>query len=322
VFLSYRREDSKAYAGRIFDRLNQSFGAENVFMDISRIGAGSDFVEAIRMAVGRSDALIAVIGRHWADITDEKGRRRLDDSADFVRLEVATALARGTRVVPVLVDDVRMPSADALPDDLKRLARIQAIELSDERWAFDMDQLVDVLRGSPSESFVTIPRDQIWRGPEPRSFLKVAWMVFTWSAVLTTVLFGAVMTIVLSVGVDQSADKVFADVAPWAVLFGLRMGLVFGVIGGSLWQGRKIIVNFGRRDEFITSVNVAMSELAFSPAQGSADVLSFRASSSVRRVIAGPISVILGTGIATIVGPAWHIGRLKTRLEQPPVGRT
>ena len=108
-------------------------------MDVAAIEAGTDFVEMLQNAVGSCDALLAVIGPQWLPASHD-GRRRLDDPHDFVRVEVAGALQRNVRVLPVLVDDATMPRADQLPDDLQPLARRQAIDLRDARWDADIEQ--------------------------------------------------------------------------------------------------------------------------------------------------------------------------------------
>ena len=81
-------------------------------------------------AVGSCDVLLALIGDEWLTVTDEHGRRRLDDPDDFARLELEAALARNIRVIPVLVDGARMPRADELPPSLAPLAGRQALQLS------------------------------------------------------------------------------------------------------------------------------------------------------------------------------------------------
>lgn len=146
IFISYRREDTAAYAGRLFDRLVQEFGHDRVFMDVSTIEPGVDFVGAIEKAVAEVDVLICVMGREWATITDDRGNRRLDDQTDFVRLEVLNALKRDIRVVPVLVGGARMPSPEQLPADLKLLARRNALPLDDARFHTDLDRLIDSIR--------------------------------------------------------------------------------------------------------------------------------------------------------------------------------
>jgi len=102
-------------------------------------------VEVITRAVGSCDVLLTLIGNEWLTITDEHGRRRLDDPDDFVRLEIEAALVRKVRVIPILVDGARMPRADELPDSLSKLVRRQALELSPSRFDFDTSRLLRVL---------------------------------------------------------------------------------------------------------------------------------------------------------------------------------
>jgi len=157
IFISYRREESAGHAGRIYDRLCEKFGKNRVFMDVSAIEPGVDFVEAIDRAVGSCSALLVIIGRSWLQSTDATGRRRLDDPRDFIRLEVATALNRNIRVIPVLVQDATMPVEECLPEELKLLARRNAIEINDTHWDSDLAQLVEILE-----------RILVWgKGPAP-----------------------------------------------------------------------------------------------------------------------------------------------------------
>lgn len=144
IFISYRREDSAGHTGRLYDRLAAHFGDEQVFMDIDQIEPGEDFVQIIEEAVGSCDVLLAVIGRRWLTAGDDNARR-LDNPNDFVRLEIAAALRRDIRVIPVLVQGAVMPRQDELPDDLSALARRHALELSDLRWKHDINQLVSAV---------------------------------------------------------------------------------------------------------------------------------------------------------------------------------
>src|SRR5262249_40394164 len=100
----------------------------------------------ITTAVGSCDALIALIGPHWVSVIDKSGRRRLDDPTDFTRLEIAAALKRNVRVIPALVGGAQMPGSDDLPEDIKPLARRQAYELTDNRWADDCRDLAKALK--------------------------------------------------------------------------------------------------------------------------------------------------------------------------------
>ena len=114
VFISYRRSDSQAQTGRLYDRLNRAFPGM-FFRDVSEIGVGVDFVAHVERAVGASVALIAVIGPAWATAADEHGRRRLDIPEDFVRVEIRTALARKIRIIPVLIGNAEMVEDELCP---------------------------------------------------------------------------------------------------------------------------------------------------------------------------------------------------------------
>jgi hypothetical protein len=142
VFISYRRDDTSGYAGRLHDKLSSAFGDAEIFMDIEGIEPGVDFVNAIEEAVRSCSAIIVVIGRQWLTMADATGRRRLDDPEDYPSLEVATALDRGIVVIPVLVQGASMPAASELPERLSRLSRMNALELSDARWDYDCDRLI------------------------------------------------------------------------------------------------------------------------------------------------------------------------------------
>ena len=142
IYLSYRRMDAAAYAGRLFDYLSRHFGQGSVFMDIGSIAGGQDFAQAIESALNACDVVLVLIGSTWATSTGQDGRRRLDDPKDWVRLEVAAALRRNVLVVPVLVEGVRIPDPASLPEELRPLCRRNARELSDLRWSYDVGELV------------------------------------------------------------------------------------------------------------------------------------------------------------------------------------
>src|ERR1700687_4949301 len=144
IFISYRRDDAPGYAGRLYDRLAAHFGADHVFMDVQGIEPGVDFVDAIERALGSCEIVIVLIGKDWL-AADSAGRRRLDDPNDFVRVETATALARGIRVVPVLVEGAVMPRGDSLPTELLPLVRRQAVELSHKQWDATSADLIRTL---------------------------------------------------------------------------------------------------------------------------------------------------------------------------------
>ncbi|MEN0071173.1 MAG: TIR domain-containing protein [Propionicimonas sp.] len=143
VFISYRRDDTAWPAARLYDLLAARLGAEHLFKDVDNIEPGQDFVARLNSAVADCDVVLVLIGREWLSVTDDAGRRRLDDPRDFVRLEVGSALAGGKLVVPILVDGAEMPPAESLPPDLAPLTRRQAVEISPVN--FDIDRLMRVV---------------------------------------------------------------------------------------------------------------------------------------------------------------------------------
>jgi TIR domain len=145
IFISYRRDDTEGEAGRLFDDLVGSFGEDSVFMDVAGINPGVDFRKAIDDNVASCGVLLAMIGPAWCSIKNADGARRLDDPNDFVRLEIASALARDVAVIPVLVHDAKMPRPTDLPENLKNLAFRNSVEVTHARWNSDVKLLTDAL---------------------------------------------------------------------------------------------------------------------------------------------------------------------------------
>ena len=183
IFISYRREDSQHAAGRLVDRLERSFGRDQVFMDVDAIEPGLDFVDVLDQKLANCDVLLALIGRGWLEARDQSGRRRLDDPSDFVRLEIEAALRRNIRVIPVLLDGGSFPKEESLPDSLKPLARRQAVRLTHERFASDTEGLVQSLAGivgpnrrSPASTGARrVPRSATVPARPPFAHRLVAW---------------------------------------------------------------------------------------------------------------------------------------------------
>jgi hypothetical protein len=147
IFISYRRDDSRGYAGRLQGDLSRRYSDEHVFRDVE-IPPGADFGEYITGLVDKCNVVLAIIGPGWLDARDREGERRIDKPDDWVRLEIERALARdGVEVIPVLVDGARLPPREELPESLLALRRRNAFELSDRRWDYDVGQLGQHLDG-------------------------------------------------------------------------------------------------------------------------------------------------------------------------------
>ena len=143
IFISYRRDESAGYAGRIADRFTEHFGEERVFRDIDSMEPGLDFVEAIERALESCAVVLVVIGRNWTTTLKEHEQTGQED---YMQLEVATALKRNdVRVIPVLVQGASMPRAEELPDDLSALRRRNAFELHDSSWNEEVRRLITTL---------------------------------------------------------------------------------------------------------------------------------------------------------------------------------
>jgi len=152
IFLSYRREDSEGQAGRLYDDLVAVFGPDSVFMDVAAIQPGRDFRKSIDQSLNSCGVFLSLIGKSWLTAKDTSGQRRLDDPADFVRIETGAALKRDIPVIPVLVQGASAPKPDQLPDDLKELAFRNAVELTHARWDSDIQVLIKALRPQISQS--------------------------------------------------------------------------------------------------------------------------------------------------------------------------
>jgi TIR domain len=145
IFISYRRNDSEGEAGRLAADLEREFGAEFVFIDVNAIEPGLDFRGKIQRQIAGCSVLLAIIGPNWTAPKEETtGKRRA--RTDYVHLEISWALKRRLRVIPVLVRGARMPSAKALPEEIKRLTIRNAVELRHAHWNADLQLLVNALR--------------------------------------------------------------------------------------------------------------------------------------------------------------------------------
>ncbi|MBL8352727.1 MAG: toll/interleukin-1 receptor domain-containing protein [Burkholderiaceae bacterium] len=160
IFVSYRRDDTAGYARAIADALGQRLGAGRVFIDVDDIAAGQTFDTVIHQAVGGATVLLVLIGRRWLGPREGRGPR-IDDPDDLVRREVASGLAQGLHVVPLLLDGAAMPDAAQLPEVLQPLTRRNALPIDNARFAADLDRLVAALQplvGKPSApAAVTAP---------------------------------------------------------------------------------------------------------------------------------------------------------------------
>jgi hypothetical protein len=141
VFISYRRDDSSGYTLAIYEKLKAVMGDENVFMDMDDIPHGEDFAKHIEKVLSKANTVLVMIGEGWLNASNAQGRR-LDDVNDFVRLEIATALKRGIRVIPVLLKNAQMPAKQELPEDLQDLCMRNGIRIHDDQFDLSIQRLI------------------------------------------------------------------------------------------------------------------------------------------------------------------------------------
>lgn len=152
LFISYRREDEPHAAGRLYLELSKAMAADRIFMDIDGIPLGRDFVDVIEERVAQCKVLLAVIGPRWISASRKVKRMgltwskpRLHDPEDFVRLEICSALKRKIPIVPVLVDNTKMPPDVALPSEMRKLTRYQAAQIAHHSFSDDAKVLASGL---------------------------------------------------------------------------------------------------------------------------------------------------------------------------------
>ncbi len=140
IFINYRRSDTQTYANTLYDWLSEHYGDDNVFKDVETIEPGLRWEEAIDRAVGSADVMLVVIGPRW--LVDAEGQRRIDEPRDYVRREIAKALERNIRVIPVLVGGAKDPNPDELPEPLRDLTEYQSFTVNDDRMRADRFELL------------------------------------------------------------------------------------------------------------------------------------------------------------------------------------
>jgi signal transduction histidine kinase len=166
IFISYRRGDDPGYTQALYQRLEDEFTSDRLFMDIEgSIKPGDDFVQVLDQQVSECDVLLAVIGPRWAELLSA----RRGDPDDFVVIEIKAALSQAKRVIPVLVGGAEMPRADTLQEAIQHLARRNAVGLRPERFKADCQGLITALQ----EQLAVIDRERAARSEAERAAAEV-----------------------------------------------------------------------------------------------------------------------------------------------------
>jgi hypothetical protein len=158
VFISYRRGDAVALAGRLYDRLASHIGIDSVFMDQESIPVGQNFRAVISSAITQSDVLLVLIGPKWVELFG-----RLSTSPDLVVDEITTALNHNILVIPVLLGDTQMPQTSDLPSSIRGIAFKQALKIEPgERFSSDFDRLLQALPALDGAKTSLVQRIYSW----------------------------------------------------------------------------------------------------------------------------------------------------------------
>ena len=146
IFINYRKDDSSWNALALYNELLKYFPKESIFKDFNTIRPGDDFVESIQKALSNCNVLLVVMSRNWLEVKDKHGNRRINDPDDLVRIEIATAIERNIQVIPVLFDNIPMPTSADLPENLRSLPRRQFVEIETTRFEPDVKKLADAIK--------------------------------------------------------------------------------------------------------------------------------------------------------------------------------
>lgn len=145
VFINYRTGDGEWPAAFLDDKFKRRFGADRVFRDATSLEAGHDFRQELRRRLERCTVLVVIIGPCWLTARDDSGRRRLDNPADYVRMEIEESLNRKIRVIPITLNDVRLPLSDELPVEIADLAHRQSRIFRSRHYDSDFDQITSII---------------------------------------------------------------------------------------------------------------------------------------------------------------------------------
>lgn len=146
IFINYRKDDSSWNALALYNELQKYFPKETIFKDFNTIRPGDDFVESIQKALSHCNVLLIVMSKNWLEVKDKHGNRRLNDPDDLVRIEISTAIERNIQVIPVLFDNIPMPTSADLPENLRSLPRRQYVEIETTRFEADVKKLAEAIK--------------------------------------------------------------------------------------------------------------------------------------------------------------------------------
>ncbi len=246
IFINYRKDDSKWPTQALYNELLKYFSKELIFKDSITIEPGEDFDLSINNALAKCDVLIVIIGKNWLGAKNENGLVRLEDPKDFVRIEIATALKRNIRVIPVLLDGIELPRENNLPEDLQLLTRRQFVTISDSKFETDVQTLAGAVKKIIEINQPTHQSIAENKSSRPRSL-----------SALILGLAGAILSSLTSLVIyshDSRFTQQFASQQGFSLIKAMEIS---AVIGGVLWAILGAIA--GRKKIFLTTGIISSS---------------------------------------------------------------
>lgn len=145
IFINYRNDEGKQQAQALYFSLRRKFSKSRLFMDHANLEGGQAWLDVIEAHVANSFVLLALIGPDWLNLKDKEGIAKLSQPTDPVRYEIATALRRRVPVIPVLLDDAKLPSELELPLEMRGMLAWHAMPLRFSSFDDDAAKLTDAL---------------------------------------------------------------------------------------------------------------------------------------------------------------------------------
>jgi len=187
IFINYRRAEAEYAAGALGRELRRHFGDDRIFRDKEDIGGGASWKRRVLDEINGESALLILIGRDWATVTDAQGRRRLDNPDDPLRMEIADGLRDGAAILPILLENAEMPADTELPADLRSITEHNALRLRDGDWQYDLDNICRTLEKAGFEP-ISSPRQTKTAPSSPTAAATVKVIL---SAVLIVLVYAA-----------------------------------------------------------------------------------------------------------------------------------
>ncbi|MCA9911784.1 MAG: toll/interleukin-1 receptor domain-containing protein [Anaerolineae bacterium] len=210
IFVSYRRDGNRWATGRICDRLNRYFGSERVFRDIEDIKYGSHFPQRIEESIQNSALMLVIMGEKWLALKGDDGTPRILQEGDWVRKEIEIALKNNVEVIPVVLDDARMPTREQIPESFGKFTEINAVFFRDENFDANMKQLLQQIHQTLIRS-----RTGLWGKITRffRSYLTIVPLAFALGCLLMFLIHSLEINYIIGVQLQLWPDPRTASIA-------------------------------------------------------------------------------------------------------------